>query len=1218
MPSAECRKEASALTTEVDQLEVKVQSDSQSAVSGLEKLEAALGSLKTAAQGGAGLATVARGLEWLNAAMSSLQVNKKGLASLKTSLSGLSGVKTHLTTTANQLKKINEAMANLRVDDAKLNSLVSTLTSLNSIEKPTGLTSTIATLKQIPAVTKALSSSELQKFGLQIKLLVKYLAPLADQMEKVASGFASLPANIKKAIDETEKASKSNDRAAQSFSLLESPIVKTAGKLLLYAKSARAAVDFLADCVTSINEYVENVNLFQVAMGDYYNEAFAYAQLVSEKLGVDPSAWMRTQGVFQSIANGFGMAEEQAYALSEGLTELSYDLSSLYNEDIESSALRLQSALAGEIEPIRRLGISITEATLKEFALSNGIKKSVESMTEQEKALLRSMKLIEGAANIGAVGDFARTLESPANALRVLNQQITQMKRALGSVLLPALVQIIPYVQAFVSLITDALSALAQFVGFTMPQWNASSWNSSVSSVSDALDSAMAGASGVSDAMDDATESAKDLKNATLGIDELNVISPESGGSSGSGSGGAGGSNWAAGVEIPDIWDKNALANITSKVDELKTQIAAALSKITAVVSGFQLAVGAFLVVTGVNIPLGIGLMAAGAAGLAATVALNWGTMDASVRGVLTSITAMVSGAMLALGIMLILGQQYPLGIGCLAVGAVSLVTSVALNWGGVSSQISATLTTITSIVGGALLAVGAILVFSGAFVSLGIGLLIAGAATLGTAVALNWTATNTELKNTIEEISANVSLALLVLGAIFTFSGANPALGIGLMVAGALTLGTMIALDWDSMTPKVKNAITSVTTLVGTAFLALGAMLTFSGANIPMGIGFMVAGAVGLVTAAALNWDAVVTAVTTTLKEVGHIVGISLIAIGAILLLTGVGAPLGLGMIIAGGVALAASVALNWDSIVTSVTTTLKNIGSKFLDFVDEWLSPSKWLELGKNAIDGLFKGLSDIWGNVTAWGEGLLADVKNVLGIHSPSVEFEEIGDYATEGFLRGFFNTEAVVETMGDILENVKALAASFSTDLASIIGGSLDVFHLAVASAVDVNEQGISDIIAGYQVMAVESNNAINSIISNLNAIPRNITTVHTIITKTSGGAVSSDSQVDVPGYAAGGFPEYGQLFIANEDAPELVGTIGRQTAVANSQQIVQGIAAGVEEANMQQNALLREQNELLRAILEKQGATYLDGKILLRSMEKASRNTGVNIMSGGVV
>lgn len=1080
------------MNAEVDQLEIRVASSAADAATGLNKLASALERLRPAAKGGTGLGTMARQITQLNEAMSKLQVNKKGLGDLRSALDGLSGVKTNLTTVARQIQAVNSAMASLQVDPAKFQQLTTALNSLSAVQKAAGLTSVVNSLGKIPKLSQDLSAIDWESFRRQIKSVADSLEPLSQQMDRIASGFSAFPAKIQRIIQSNAKLSASNKKTASSFALIGSPITSLVAKFAAYSYATRRIVNFLADCVTSINEYVENVNLFQVSMGDYYDEAFAYAQLVSEKLGIDPSQWMRTQGVFQSIANGFGIAEDQAYALSEGLTELSYDLSSLYNEDIESSALRLQSALAGEIEPIRRLGISITEATLKEFALTKGIDKSVESMTEQEKALLRTLKLIEGATNIGAIGDFARTLESPANAFRVLNQQITQLKRAIGSVLLLVIVQVLPYVQAFVSILTDAISKLAVLVGFTMPEWDASDWGSSAS----------AGVSDVADAMDDAASSAKELKNATLGLDELNILSQDSGSGSGSGSG----ADWAAGLEIPDLWDKEALASMTTQADKIKSQLEDALAKITVVAAGFQLAIGLILVLTGANIPLGLKLMALGAAELATVAILNWDSMSASLQGVLTTITGMLAGFSLALGAILALSGFTAIGIPLMVLGAASLVSAVAINWGGgVSDNVQAAVTTISGIVGGSLLAVGAILTFSGGNIPLGIALMAAGASTIASVVALNWTSMDDSVRNSVSMVTTIVAGGMLALGAILSFSGANPVLGIALLAAGAATLAATAALNWDSMTGPLKTAITTVSAIAGAAVLALGAILTFSGANPVLGIALLAAGAAGLITAAALNWDSIVSTVTKTLKEVGHIVGLSLISLGAILLLSGVGAPLGLGMIIAGGLSLASSVALNWDSIVTSVKTTLSKIGNGFMDFVDEWLSPSKWLELGKAAVSGLLDGLASMVSGIASWASGVWNTITGVFG-----------GGATTQ---------------------------SSYSAGTAS--GRSIQQ-------------------------------------------------------------------------YATGGFPEYGQLFIANEDAPELVGNIGRQTAVANTQQIVQGIAEGVSEANMQQNALLREQNELLREILAKEGATYLDGKVLLRSVEKASRNTGVNIMSGGVV
>lgn len=371
---------------------------------------------------------------------------------------------------------------------------------------------------------------------------VKKLNELADALDRLKKSMGGGGSGLGGVKDKIKGIGDSADKASKSFSLFKGAISGVGVKRI---------TSYLGGAVVAMNEYVETVNLFQVAMGGYYDKAKNYAELVNQRLGVDPAQWMRTQGVFMSMGKGFGMAEKQAYDLSESLTELSYDIASLYNEDIESAATRLQSALAGEIEPIRRLGISISQATLQEYALSRGIQESVANMTEQEKALLRSLKLIEDAGRIGAVGDFARTLESPANAVRVLTQQFEQLKRAIGSVFLPIVVQAIPYVQAFTSVLTDMISGLAVLVGFEMPKWDSSSWENTA------------------DAVGDTTAAVKKLKQATIGIDELNII-----GQNGGGAGAGGGlSDWAAEIEIPDLWNKEEVAAIETKASEIKEKL---------------------------------------------------------------------------------------------------------------------------------------------------------------------------------------------------------------------------------------------------------------------------------------------------------------------------------------------------------------------------------------------------------------------------------------------------------------------------------------------------------------------------------------------------------------------------------------------------------------------------------------------------------------------
>lgn len=372
---------------------------------------------------------------------------------------------------------------------------------------------------------------------------VRELAEALELLKKAMGGRGNGLGGIKDQIKGIEN---SAGKATKSFGLFKSA---------LKGIGVRQVANYLGSAVASMNEYVETMNLFQVSMGKFYDDAKSYAELVNQKLGVDPAQWMRTQGVFMSMGKGFGMAEEQAYNLSEGLTELSYDISSLYNEDIESAATRLQSALAGEIEPIRRLGISISQATLQEYAMAKGIKESVSSMTEQEKALLRSLKLIEDAGKIGAVGDFAKTLESPANAVRVLSQQFEQLKRSIGSVFLPIVVQAIPYVQAFTSVLTDMISGLATLIGFEMPEWDNNQW-------SETFD-------GAASSVSDATAAVKELKRQTIGIDELNILKDGGGG----GGAGGSGSDWAANLEIPDLWNKAEIEKISTKASEIKEKL---------------------------------------------------------------------------------------------------------------------------------------------------------------------------------------------------------------------------------------------------------------------------------------------------------------------------------------------------------------------------------------------------------------------------------------------------------------------------------------------------------------------------------------------------------------------------------------------------------------------------------------------------------------------
>lgn len=368
-----------------------------------------------------------------------------------------------------------------------------------------------------------------------------------------------------KASKELEKLSNSLGKVNTSMSKTSTIFTKanlTFGAVVL---GLRKISNALATSVGSINDYIENMNLFHVSMGEFYTEAKEYAELVQSKMGIDSSEWMRGQGVFMAMAKGFGIAGDKAYEMSKGMTELSYDMASFYNIPITEALTKMRSAMAGEIEPMRALGISLTEATLQEVALAKGITKKVNAMTEAEKSQLRYVAIVESAKRVGGVvdgedvkliGDFARTLSSPANAIRILQQQFIMLGRAIGSVFIPIITKVMPYIQAFVKLLTNAISRLATLLGFKMPNWDNASWEQGATSVSD-----------TADALGNATKKAKEYKKQLQGFDELNIIPAPQESSGGSGTPtGVGGD---LGLDIESVWKRADIEAINSQVDQI-------------------------------------------------------------------------------------------------------------------------------------------------------------------------------------------------------------------------------------------------------------------------------------------------------------------------------------------------------------------------------------------------------------------------------------------------------------------------------------------------------------------------------------------------------------------------------------------------------------------------------------------------------------------------
>lgn len=270
--------------------------------------------------------------------------------------------------------------------------------------------------------------------------------------------------------------------------------------------------------ITIAMDYAETVNLFQSVfrkLGLDAGEAFEMAFLeradefvynFSQALTLDPEELMRYMSNFAQMANSMGMTSDSAYMLSESLTMLGADISSLFNIDMEDAMSKLKSGLAGQIRPLRGLGIDISKTSLQAIALRYGIEDSIETMSAAAKVQLRYLAIMDQITV--SMGDMARTINTPANQLRILKQQFINLARAVGQVFLPAVTKILPIINAMVIALKELATQLAHAVGYIAPDFT------ETDIFLGELD----------ETIDDTEESISNLMKTIGGFDELNLF----------------------------------------------------------------------------------------------------------------------------------------------------------------------------------------------------------------------------------------------------------------------------------------------------------------------------------------------------------------------------------------------------------------------------------------------------------------------------------------------------------------------------------------------------------------------------------------------------------------------------------------------------------------------------------------------------------------------
>lgn len=427
---------------------------------------------------------------------------------------------------------------------------------------------------------------------------------------------------------------------------------KVQASLSGFTRGLRQTFRIMGSWFKESNDYVEALNLFEVSMDDASDAAQEYAQRVQDLMGIDIQDWLEAQGSFNQLLEGYGLAEDKAAQMSKQLTQLGYDLSSLWNVDVDTAMKRLQSGMSGQIKGLKAWGINLSVAQLRETALAHGIELSTAKMTEAQKATLRYITLMEKTTNVQ--GDLARTLITPANALRIFEQQVTQARRALGNIVSVVAVKVIPVFQAFVSIITKAAQAMANFLGYELPEIDYSGISAGASAADD-----------MADGLSNAADAAKKLKSYTMGFDELNVINPDSGDTSTATPMGGG---YASDFGFdPSKYEYDFLGGAIKSSEELEQKLKKVLDVVLAIATGIAAWKIGSIFTKDLSTLAGVALAAAGA------VLTLSGAFDAWTDGLNSSnLTTMMEGT-----ILLVTGLGLAFGPVGAAIGAA--VGSIAL-----------------------------------------------------------------------------------------------------------------------------------------------------------------------------------------------------------------------------------------------------------------------------------------------------------------------------------------------------------------------------------------------------------------------------------------------------------------------------------------------------------------------------------------------------------
>lgn len=732
--------------------------------------------------------------------------------------------------------------------------------------------------------------------------------------------------------------------------------IATVFSITAFLNYSKAAGEMATQTEASIQRLIDIYGQASQTVGDYIDNN-------ARAIGMSKSAAASFASVYGNLFSVWADQKTNAQLTTHYLN-MTAVVASKTGRTMEDVQERIRSGLLGNTEAVEDLGVFVNVKTIEMTEAFKRVAdgRSWEQLNAYEQSQVRTLAIMEQATSKYG----SEVAETTALVRARYNAAYQDLQATWGQFVNTVLMPILKVATDIFNVFTRGLQMIMGLSGKTIDssKLQAENMNTATNSIAGATDNQNSLTKAVKG-------TAKEQKKLLAGFDDLQIISANNSEASTQGTGGG-----VTGVgTIPELQTGSGDGG---KIEEINT----ALTFIMGIVGGALIAVGLILLFNG-NIPWGIGFIIAGAFIFSVSVAaLTDGDPSQNAANALSTLMGIIAGALVAIGVILLFLGSTAWGIGFIIAGALAFGVSAftIVKFG--ADNIEQTLMTIEGIVAGFLLALGIMLLIFNGPTPLSIGLIITGAAVLAITVAqIVAGQVEGEVAKVIHAVVALASAALLVLGLIMLCTGHITPLSIGLLAAGAVGLATEIALNWEF----IKNSITTffednagLIIGVSLALLVLGIILCCIGLVNPLSIGLLAAGAAGLANEIALNWEFIEKNIDDfIIKNSALIKGVSaaLVVLGIILLFSGVGTALGIGLLVAGGVGyLATEIAPHWDFIVEKVKEIWDKIKTFWNEHIAPWFTKEKWTELAEKIGDGLKKGFkSAINGIITIVEKGV-----------------------------------------------------------------------------------------------------------------------------------------------------------------------------------------------------------------------------------------------------